>query len=63
MRLFAYLDPGTGSIIIQAIIGAIVGAGVVVKVYWRKIRSLFGGKKNTDKKENDDKSNEKDLRD
>lgn len=62
MRLFAYLDPGTGSIIVQAIIGAVVGAGVVVKVYWRKIRSLFGGKK-TDTKQDDKKDDKKDLRD
>jgi uncharacterized membrane protein YeiB len=27
MHLFAYLDPGSGSIIIQAVIAAMIGAG------------------------------------
>lgn len=44
MEIFAYLDPGTGSIIIQAVIGAVVGIGVAVKAYWLKISSLFGGR-------------------
>ena len=33
-----YLDPGSGSVIIQAIVGALVGVGITVKVYWYKIR-------------------------
>ena len=35
---YAYLDPGTGSIIIQAIIGALVGVGITLKLYWAKIK-------------------------
>ena len=38
---FAYLDPGTGSIIIQGIIGAIAGGLVVGRMYWHKFKSLF----------------------
>jgi hypothetical protein len=38
---FAYLDPGSGSAIISAIIGAVVAAGLVVKTYWYKFKSLF----------------------
>jgi hypothetical protein len=65
MRLFAYLDPGTGSIIIQALIGAAVGAAVVVKTYWGRIRTMFGKGKSapTDKKDDKTKSDKKDLRD
>ena len=37
----AYLDPGTGSIIIQGIIGAIAGGLVVGRMYWQKLKSLF----------------------
>jgi len=33
-----YLDPGSGSIIIQALIGALVGVGITVKIYWWKIK-------------------------
>ena len=35
---FAYIDPGSGSIIIQMIIGALVGVGIAVKVFWFKIK-------------------------
>jgi len=45
--LFGYLDPGTGSVIAQALIGLAVGAGVLIKTYWSKIKSLFG-RKNTE---------------
>ena len=38
----AYIDPGTGSFILQGILAAIVGIGLVVKIYWRKILTLFG---------------------
>lgn len=35
---YAYLDPGTGSAIVQAILGALVGVGITLKVYWAKIK-------------------------
>jgi len=35
---YAYLDPGTGSMIVQALIAALVGVGITIKVYWAKIR-------------------------
>lgn len=38
---FAYLDPGTGSYIIQLLIGALLGGGYVVKTYWREIKTKF----------------------
>ncbi len=38
---FAYLDPATGSMIFQAIIAALVGTGVVVKLYWYRLKALF----------------------
>lgn len=41
MDLFAYLDPGTGSYLIQIIVGGVLGVGIVLKAYWSKIRSLF----------------------
>jgi hypothetical protein len=52
MDIFAYLDPGTGSLIMQAIIGGVVAVGVVLKVYWHKIRGIFGGK--STKKDSED---------
>jgi len=35
---FAYIDPGSGSMILQMLIGTLLGAGIVVKLYWQKIR-------------------------
>ena len=42
LTAFAYLDPGTGSIIVQGLIVAVTAAGFAMKAYWYKIRSLFG---------------------
>jgi hypothetical protein len=39
-----YLDPGSGSLIIQVLMAVLLGAGVAIKVYWRKIKALFGKK-------------------
>ena len=38
---YAYLDPGTGSMLLQALIGAIAGAGIVIRLYWDKIKGFF----------------------
>ena len=35
---FAYIDPSTGSMILQSLIGVFVGIGIVLKVYWTKIK-------------------------
>lgn len=50
----AYLDPGTGSIILQAIIGAIAAAATFLKFYWLKVLKILGIKEKTiiDKKIN-----------
>ena len=47
---FAYLDPGTGSMVLQAIVGGMAVAGATVGVYWTKVRigvSKFLGSKKT----------------
>lgn len=42
----AYLDPGTGSMMLQVILGGIAAIGVVLKLYWFKLRAFLGfGKK------------------
>ena len=37
----AYLDPGTGSIIIQGLIGVVAAASVTIGLYWQKIKLFF----------------------
>ncbi|WP_221031499.1 hypothetical protein [Actomonas aquatica] len=39
--LLAYLDPGTGSIILQAVIAGFMGALFVVKLFWAKLKGGF----------------------
>ncbi|MFK7730014.1 MAG: hypothetical protein AB8B48_00180 [Pseudomonadales bacterium] len=39
---FAYLDPGTGSMILQGLIAAIAVAGVTIRTYWYRIMQFFG---------------------
>jgi hypothetical protein len=36
-----YLDPGSGSFLLQMLIAGAMGAALAVKIYWRKIVSLF----------------------
>ena len=38
----AYLDPGTGSIVVQGVIAAIAAGAVALRLYWKRLRSLFG---------------------
>ena len=40
-----YLDPGSGSMLIQIVLAALLGAGVAVKIFWRNIKAFFTGKK------------------
>jgi hypothetical protein len=38
---YAYLDPGTGSMILSAIIGLFATAALAVKTWWYRIKALF----------------------
>ena len=38
---WAYLDPGTGSMIISAIVGLFATVGLALKTYWYKIKAFF----------------------
>jgi hypothetical protein len=55
----AYLDPGSGSAILQGVLAAIVAIGLTVKLFWHKILKFLGIRKDNslDKKDTDsDKS-------
>lgn len=49
----AYIDPGSGSILLQALIGSLAAAGATVAIYWEKLKSFFS--KKIRKKEDDEK--------
>ena len=38
----AYLDPGTGSMILQVILGGVAGLVVAGKLYWKRVKEFFG---------------------
>ncbi|MEX2554710.1 MAG: hypothetical protein WEB06_03655 [Actinomycetota bacterium] len=38
----AYIDAGSGSYILQLVIGGAVGAAMAVVAYWRRIRAAVG---------------------
>lgn len=40
---YAYLDPGTGSMILQLLLGGVAGALMVGKLYFGKIQSFVAG--------------------
>jgi hypothetical protein len=39
---YAYLDPGTGSMILQLILGGTAGLLIVGKLYWHRLKEFFG---------------------
>ena len=47
---FAYLDPGSASMIIQGLIAGIASVATVVGLYWHKIKSFFSKKAEDDSK-------------
>lgn len=51
----AYLDPGTGSFVIQAVVASFLGIAFTVKTYWQQLKLKFGqcfGRKNEDSADN-----------
>jgi len=51
---YGYVDPGTGSYLIQIILAGIVGASLGIRVFWSKIKSFFAGSKNAAAQDNSD---------
>ena len=56
INAYAYIDPMSGSIIVQAIIAASVGIMIYVKTSWLKLKTFF---LNIIKRENVDKKTKK----
>ncbi len=52
---FLYLDPGSGSVLLQVLIALILGIGIAVRVQWARIKSLFSSRKNADNPAQHDK--------
>lgn len=39
--LDAYLDPGSGSMLVQLLLGGVAGAAVIMKLGWERFRDMF----------------------
>lgn len=50
---YAYLDPGTTSMILQVVISVFVGGAIAAKVYWNKLKIFFSGFRKEDKETGD----------
>ncbi len=49
----AYLDPGTGSFLIQIAVGMIASGAYLARVFWSRIISFFSRKKSNEITNND----------
>lgn len=50
-----YLDPGSGSILIQMLIAAILGTGIFIRAQWARINKWFGIKSQDENSDDDEK--------
>ncbi len=42
---YAYLDPGTGSMLISAVLGVAAALALAVKMFWYRVIGFFRGKR------------------
>lgn len=38
---YAYLDPGSGSMLLQVLLGGFAAVGVILRVYWTRVMEWF----------------------
>jgi len=41
LQVLAYLDPGTGSMLVQILVGGVAAAAVAIKLYWYRLLRLL----------------------
>jgi hypothetical protein len=41
MRVLGYIDPGSGSLIVSALVGGVAGIAVIAKMGWHRFIALF----------------------
>lgn len=49
-----YLDPGSGSLLIQILIAALLGLGVALRASWGRIKGFFVKRKAAEEEEEDE---------
>ncbi len=48
MDIFAYLDPGSGSMILQILAGGVAALAVTARLYWNRLLKLLRIRKDDD---------------
>ncbi len=38
---YAYIDPGTGGMLLQLLLGGVAGGLVIVRLYWQRLREIM----------------------
>jgi hypothetical protein len=49
----AYLDPGSGSMLVQLLLGGVAGAAVIMKLGWERFKDVFRSSKAKDTRPNE----------
>jgi F0F1-type ATP synthase assembly protein I len=39
---YAYVDPGSGGMLVQLLLGGVAGVAVIVRLYWRRFLNAIG---------------------
>jgi hypothetical protein len=58
LRNTAYLDPGSGSYLLQILVASILGAAVVIRMSWGRIRAFFTRTQPEEMKDQDEETGE-----
>jgi len=54
-----YLDPGFGSMVIQALVASLAAGGVMAGIFWNRIKAFFTrGKKSGELEKSEDENGE-----
>ena len=40
-NVYAYIDPGTGSMVVQAILAVVAAVSVSIGIFWRRVQLIF----------------------
>ena len=49
----AYLDPGSGSMLVQLLLGGVAGAAVIMKLGWERFKDMFRSQQSKQTKQTD----------
>jgi len=48
---FAYIDPGSGGMMMQLLLGGVAGVVVLARLYWQRFTAFVGIKRNDPEKQ------------